>query len=93
MISKIDRAMVLRIQPKTGPDKDKTIPLRKITIPLIIFMLEHQFCSTIGEKGELTICNYLETSDGDSDINRFYMYWITGEFMSNQWVDKLHCAN
>ena len=52
MIKEIGRAMVLRIETKKGEEKHKAIELRKITIPLIIFMLEHQFCSTIGRDGE-----------------------------------------
>ena len=55
MIKEIDRAMVLRIETKKGEEKRKAIELRKITIPLIIFMLEHQFCSTIGKQGEKTV--------------------------------------
>ena len=55
MIKEIDRAMVLRIETKKGEEKRKAIELRKITIPLIIFILEHQFCSTIGKQGEKTV--------------------------------------
>ena len=58
MIREIDRAMVSRIESKKGAEKEKAIALRNITnitMPLIIFMLEHQFFSTIGEKRETTI--------------------------------------
>jgi hypothetical protein len=55
MIKEIDRAMVLRIETKKGEEKHKAIELRKITIPLIIFMPKHQFCSTIGKQGETTV--------------------------------------
>ncbi len=51
----IDRAMVLRIETKEGKEKEQAITLRNVTMPLIIFMLEHQFCSTIGKKGEKTV--------------------------------------
>ena len=52
MIRMIDKAMVLRIQTKKGEEKEKAIQLRNIIIPLVIFMLEHQFCSTIGKDGK-----------------------------------------
>ena len=55
MVREIDRAMVLRIETKEGKDKEQAIALRKVTMPLVIFMLEHQFCSTIGKKGEKTV--------------------------------------
>ena len=38
-----------------GSREEKETSIHNITIPLIIFMLEHQFCSTIGEEGETTI--------------------------------------
>ena len=47
MIREIDREMVLRIETMKGAEKEKATALRNITIPLIIFILEHQFCSTI----------------------------------------------
>ena len=47
--------MVLRIEKKSGAEKEKATALHNITMPLIIFMIEHQFCSTIGEKGKTTI--------------------------------------
>ncbi len=47
MIREIDRAMVLRIETMKGAEKEKATALCNITIPLIIFILEHQFCSTI----------------------------------------------
>jgi len=55
MVREIDRAMVLRIETKEGKEKEQAITLRNVTMPLIIFMLEHQFCSTIGKKGEKTV--------------------------------------
>ncbi len=42
-IKEIDRAMVLRIETKKGEEKQKAMELRNISMPLIIFMLEHQF--------------------------------------------------
>ena len=47
--------MVLTIEKKKGAEKEKATALRNTTMPSIIFMLEHQFCSTIGEEGETTI--------------------------------------
>jgi hypothetical protein len=55
MVREIDRAMVLRIETKEGKEKEQAIALRNITIPLVIFMLEHQFCSTVGKEGEKTV--------------------------------------
>ena len=55
MIREIDRAMVLRIETKEGAGKEKAIALCNITMSLIIFMPEHQFCSTIGKEGETTV--------------------------------------
>jgi hypothetical protein len=56
MISEIDRVMVLRIETMKGEEgKRKAIALRNTTIPLLIFILEHQFCSTIGRDGEKTV--------------------------------------
>jgi len=64
MVREIDRAMVLRIETKEGKEKEQGIALRNVTMPLIIFMLEHQFCSTIGE-------NRLEADD--RNINRIFV--------------------
>jgi hypothetical protein len=47
--------MVLRIETKKGEEKEKAIQLRNIIMPLVIFMLEHQFCSTVGKDGEKMI--------------------------------------
>jgi hypothetical protein len=55
MIRMIDKAMVLRIETKKGEEKEKAIQLRNIIMPLVIFMLEHQFCSTVGKDGEKMI--------------------------------------
>jgi hypothetical protein len=55
MVRMIDKAMVLRIETKKGEEKDKAIQLRNIIMPLVIFMLEHQFCSTIGKDGKKTV--------------------------------------
>ena len=55
MVRMIDKAMVLRIETKKGEEKEKAIQLRNIIMPLVIFMLEHQFCSTVGKDGKKTI--------------------------------------
>jgi hypothetical protein len=55
MVRELDRAMVLRIEMKEGKEKEQAIALRNITMPPIIFMLDHQLCSTIGMKGEKTV--------------------------------------
>jgi hypothetical protein len=48
--------MVLRIETTKGEEeKRKATELRNITMPLIIFMLEQQFCSTVGKDGEITV--------------------------------------
>ena len=54
MVREIDRTMVLRIETKEGEEKEKAITLLHIKMPLIIFMVEHQFCTTIGKEGEKT---------------------------------------
>jgi hypothetical protein len=60
MIKEIDRAMVLRIETTRGEEeKRKATELRNITMPLVIFMLEHQFCSTIGKDGEITVWRHV----------------------------------
>ena len=58
-IRQIDRAMVSRMESKKGAENDKATALRTKTIPLIIFMLQHQFCSTVGEKGETTVWRHI----------------------------------
>ena len=56
MIRETDRAMVLRIETMKGKEeKRKATELRNIIMPLIIFMLEHQFCSTVGKDGKITV--------------------------------------
>ncbi len=55
MVREIDRAMVLRIETKEGKEKEQAIALCNVTMSLKIFMLEHQFCSTMGTKGEKTV--------------------------------------
>jgi hypothetical protein len=56
MIREIDRVMVLRIETMKGEEeKRKTTDLRNITNPLVIFKIEHQFCSTIGKDGKKTV--------------------------------------
>ena len=48
MIREIGRVMVVRIEAMKGVEKEKVISRCNVTIPLIIFMLVYQFCSTIG---------------------------------------------
>jgi hypothetical protein len=56
LIKEIDRVMVLRIETTRGEEEErKATELRNITMPLVIFMLEHQFCSTVGKDGEITV--------------------------------------
>jgi hypothetical protein len=56
MIKEIDRVMVLRIETARGEEeKRKATEVRNITMTLVIFMLEHQFCSTVGKDGEITV--------------------------------------
>ena len=38
-----------------GEEKEKARGLCNITIPLIFFLLENQFCSKIGKEGETTV--------------------------------------
>jgi hypothetical protein len=53
---KLDEGVVLRIETMKGEEgKRKAIVLRNITIPLLIFMIEHQFYSTTGRDGEKTV--------------------------------------
>ncbi len=70
MIREIDRVMVLRIETmKRGEGKRKAITLRNITIPLLIFILEHQFDSTIGRDREKTVWRL----SSHRNINRILM--------------------
>ncbi len=47
--------MVLRIETMKGEEGGgKAIAPRNVTMPILIFMIEHQFCSTIGRDGEKT---------------------------------------
>jgi hypothetical protein len=51
---KRDRVMVLKTM-KGEEEKRKATELRNITMTLVFFMIEHQFCSTIGKDGKKTV--------------------------------------
>ena len=49
IVKEIDTSLCERIQQKQGEDKEKARALREIVMPLLIFMLEHQFVYVTSE--------------------------------------------